>query len=485
MSDAGWVGQAFAVPLSDGRFGAIQILPGAQDGSDLAAVALDGVWTAAPSAAEAVACGPLRGSTNAIHAMEPKPLRRFVPLGTAGLVSVGEIRSHGSFYGFREWIEWAHVRPKRSRPEASRPGVPPVSTLDVGGGVVDVRRAGTEVHIGPPEVPVDKPVRWEALLETPGLDKLSYEGHDAAGALQAAKGLAGLSTLWLRLAGPVDVLDASTLGITDLMVIGARTLHVGSALETLSLGYASHEADVVPRVSHPMQGRGLLLRMWGLRAIPPAIEGLTRVRTYEQERVREARLAHLAGYTDLEELRLDGAPGRIVDIESLASLTRLDHVILHDFYELEAARFPAAADAPTLSHVAIWGYRASDEVKLKERLRDYWLVELTGKKKDAWIAANLSNPFRDWVDEHATLGKRACTAYAAAMRKVQKAKSAEDVAGAARELVAALNKLHEKHTFDTVMRETAFEALAALVDASPVRADMAGVLAAFDADRDF
>jgi hypothetical protein len=143
-------------------------------------------------------------------------------------------------------------------------------------------RAGTYVHIGPPAVPVDKRVRWEALLETPGLDELSYEGHDAAGALEAAKGLAGLSTLRLRLSGPVAVLDASTLGITDLMVIGARTVHVGSALRTLSLGFAPHDADVVPRVSHPTHGRGLLLRLWGLRAIPPAIEGLTRVRTYEQ-----------------------------------------------------------------------------------------------------------------------------------------------------------------------------------------------------------
>lgn len=45
---------------------------------------------------------------------------------------------------------------------------------------------------------------------------------------------------------------------------------------------------------------------------------------------------------------------------------------------------------------------------------------LRGAKNDAWLAAILDNPFRDWVDQDPRGGRAACNAYARAVRDIDR-----------------------------------------------------------------
>jgi hypothetical protein len=108
-------------------------------------------------------------------------------------------------------------------------------------------------------------------------------------------------------------------------------------------------------------------------------------------------------------------------------------------------------------------------------------LDLHGAKADTWLAANLDNPFRDWVDDHARGGAAACKAYAAAVRAGDRTAAAQTVL---RALIDALNDIDRRHELiDTLRREQAGDAFFALAGRAGVDVEPADMW--FDEWREF
>lgn len=121
---------------------------------------------------------------------------------------------------------------------------------------------------------------------------------------------------------------------------------------------------------------------------------------------------------ELESFRIHWRkpPGQLIDAAALASLTHLAVIELVDGYGLDADTLP---DLTSLTQLSISGLRRSIAPALKVRYRGTGVrLVLEGAKPDTWLAANLNNPFRDWVDDDARGGAAACKAYASAVRAI-------------------------------------------------------------------
>jgi hypothetical protein len=87
-----------------------------------------------------------------------------------------------------------------------------------------------------------------------------------------------------------------------------------------------------------------------------------------------------------------------------------------------------------------------------------------GAKTDIWLAANLDNPLRDWVDDDARGGAAACKAYADALRAIAGLpvggpERREQAIGVLHTMITRLNAIDAKHEMiDTLRREEACEA---------------------------
>jgi len=136
------------------------------------------------------------------------------------------------------------------------------------------------------------------------------------------------------------------------------------------------------------------------------------------------------------------------------------------------------------------GTRRTIAAILGRRFRD-GLVELSvhGVKTQAWLAAHMDNPFRDWVAESKAFGQAACKAYTRAWRAIvaiQPQAPDRITAGerALRDLVADLNTINHEHgLIDTHYRDQAWDAfhgLAARLDIPEAR-----IHELFDEDRHF
>jgi hypothetical protein len=106
---------------------------------------------------------------------------------------------------------------------------------------------------------------------------------------------------------------------------------------------------------------------------------------------------------------------------------------------------------------------------------------LRGAKSDTWLAANLDNPFRDWVDQDARGGAAACKAYAKAVRDIYRATMTDaDPEPILHTFIEALNRLD---FLDTINRKEAGEVFDDLLARAGVPKEQGGEW--FDQWRDF
>jgi hypothetical protein len=164
-------------------------------------------------------------------------------------------------------------------------------------------------------------------------------------------------------------------------------------------------------------------------------------------------------------------------------LKHLTVLMLTEAYGLDADTLP---DLPALRHLDLYGLRRSVAKPLRARYRDIRLV-LHGAKSDTWLAANLDNPFRDWVDDDERGGRAACKAYADAVKAIDKLappRGEDSVQPILRTLVDQLNKVEEQYgIIDTLRREEAGDAFINLATRAGVPSEVAD--AWFDDWRDF
>jgi hypothetical protein len=355
-------------------------------------------------------------------------------------------------------------------------GAGPV-TLGAAIGKLDLTGART---VGVPPV---GPVQWSALDQLACCTSLTWAGVDR-GLVAALTDHPIVENLeWT--AAPPD-LDLRGTNLTSLSIDGATgLLQLPDSLTSLHLMPGAR----IEVVSAAGEGQWLTLTvtMSGSGAGLPA--GLDRLRDLRYLGKGTISAAPLAGLRKLESLWLawHDAPGNLDDAAALSALPRLAHLTLTDAYGLDAETLP---DLPALAALTIHGLRRTTSTTIKARYRRTGIhVSIAGAKNDTWLAANLTNPLRDWADDDPRGGAAACRAYAAAVRSIDALPSEPPDPTAAAELVLRnfvqqLNHIDQRYELiDTLRREQAGEAFADLATRAGVPTDRADDW--FDQWRDF
>ncbi|MCB9574360.1 MAG: hypothetical protein H6709_19950 [Kofleriaceae bacterium] len=480
-----------AVPLGDDRWTACQVV--AVDDGGPVALSLQWLGDVRPTLDDVRDAPPLRVDHHAWDGdlawrhVTPAPPSTFVPLGALPVPpGLGACNAHGSWDGVggeiggqARWLALpAAARAAYKAAHRRRDDV----TLDLGALTVTARADRARLHVDAAALPPGTALRWAGLDDLGCLTELDYDGDDPGviGHLRARPMIAELS--WS--AHGQATIDLRELTITTFATTLAAplTLHLPPSVTTLRVrGDARH-------LTCHQAGDGRRLELWvgpdddGRLALPAG--GLARLDALHVWGARRVDAAAIATWTALTRLHVHGDAVTLDGVERLAALTALRRLELIHCYGLDAAAFPAAATAwPALTSASIDGHRKADAAALRARLAGVASVELRGGKTDAWLSANLDNPFRDWVDRAAAVGRAAAAAWRTACAALDGARSRRTTEAALRALVDAFNRLGDRHGLDTVDREEVGEAFLTLSRRAGIDDATSG--AWFDAWREF
>ncbi|MFC6018813.1 hypothetical protein ACFP2T_21705 [Plantactinospora solaniradicis] len=488
-------GSVAAMPLPLGGYGACQVASVAPD-SALVHL-LDWYSAETPTLAQLAGAGPLRLDHHA-HDGRPDGVGVFahhpVPPDFTWL-GVQPVRPEVSTTpnGYAEWLYLPRQVVAQRRWERLPAASKAAYRAGAGRGPVRVNLGGQPAEMGAgvgqldltrsPLVPTSGDVRWAGLDALPRCTTLFWSGPDR-GLSDFLATRPMISYLGWRDAPPEVNLGDS--GLTDLALSGSdlRTVRLPPELLGLTL------LGGLPRtVLVAERGRWLDLTA-EVPAVPaPLPEGLRAVRHLVLRGDGVILAAPLGVLTELETLSISWQkpPGRLVDPDAMASLHRLHTLRLGNAYGCDAATLP---DLPRLRRLEVDGLPRSVVAPLKARYRNTEVgLTVRGAKADTWLAANVGNPFRDWVDDDPRGGAAACRAYAAALRAVDRLPTDHpsrtgEVERILKTLVDALNRADEKYgLIDTVNREEAGDAFAGLARRAGVPAEQADSW--FDEWRDF
>jgi hypothetical protein len=138
---------------------------------------------------------------------------------------------------------------------------------------------------------------------------------------------------------------------------------------------------------------------------------------------------------------------------------KLRSIHLRELYDFDAHAFPD--ELPDLESVTIHGLQKDHSAVLKKKLASVPTAKVTGARTPEWIKTNLHNPFREWEEDDARMGKAACAAWLKASALAEKAGAAaskETAEVILRGLVDALNKIDKRTSLDTIRRDESGEA---------------------------
>ncbi|MBL7258379.1 hypothetical protein [Paractinoplanes lichenicola] len=467
------IGDVAVMRLPGGGYGACQV---AAAGPILCALA----WHSPepPTLEQLATAGPLRLDHHAnpgelalisVVATEPPPpgWQWIGRLPVPGGVPESTDRNSGWWYLAHEVAaqrRWDHELPAEAKQAYARAATRGRVEVDFGDRPQHLLAGRTRLDLtgsGEIDAPADGPVRWAGLDDLPRCTSLVWDGPDRGlGAALAAHPIVDDLT-WTDATGEADL---SGSGLTSLAINGhVELLRLPRGLTDLHLMAGAR----IETVDH----RGRLTVTVSDAAPLPA--GLDQV---DELRLSGGGTISAAALPDVESLWLDfnGPPGRLDDAGALGHLPRLSRLMLTDAYGLDADTLP---ELPALAWLTIHGLRRTTAAALRARYRRTAVrVLIGGAKNDTWLAANLTNPFRDWLDVDVREGKAACKAYASAVRAIDRH---DDASLALRTLIDQLNRLD----LDTIQREEAgdaFVALAARAGIPPATADTW-----FDAWRNF
>jgi len=482
-------GDVAAMPLHDGAWGACQVT-GVTEHS-LVVVALAWHSPQPPQLDDLAGVGPLildhhnwlgQPEHSNVSIEDPVPAE-FVWLGKLPVPAELDAmpNSYQGWGGFTLQVVAQHDWDQL--PEAVRSGYRAGATrgpVEVDFGAGPVRKLGATSRLDltgdDPAMPADGEVRWSALDRLPQCSGLVWAGPDR-GLAAALRDRPLIDSLAWR--DPPSTVDLRGTSLEHITLDGRVTdLHLPRSLRNLSLaGQGSGMA-----VTAPDDGRWLELSLETDGPHPSVPAGLRRIRTLTITGRGTVSAMPLRGLTELRTLwlRWQGPPGELLDADSLADLGHLTVLKLQDAYGLAAHTLP---DLPSLRHLDVYGLRRSITKPLRARYRHIRLV-LHGAKSDTWLAANLDNPLRDWVDGDEKAGRAACKAYAETVRALDKAREPDQARPILQALVDKLNAIEERYQIiDTIRREQAGDAFVALATKAGVPNDTADEW--FDDWRDF
>ncbi|MFI7616341.1 hypothetical protein ACIBP6_34470 [Nonomuraea terrae] len=300
-------------------------------------------------------------------------------------------------------------------------------------------------------------VRWPALDALPQLTTVRCSGPDRglAEALTARPIIQSL--VW---DDPPHTVDLSTTHLTTLTISGTgpRLLRLPPELIDLHV-----EGEPPAAVEAAGEGRWIHLSIAAFsRGVSNGLHG---VRRLDLRASGDLSLTALEALTDLEwlHIRWNHPHGGLLDDSRLSGVSRLHTLRLTDAYGVDAS---SLSHAPTsVRRLDVNGIRRSQSELLMARHRGTPVrVTVWGAKSDAWLASNIDNPLRDWVDDDEQAGAAACEAYASALRAIDHL-PADDPATATRaqpilrHLIEQLNAIEERsEIIDTLRREEAADA---------------------------
>ena len=451
------VGMVYAAPAGKGGFGACQLV-GSDDGN-LDVVALSWRGEHAPKLAQLRRSKPLTlthhahdGGQARVYVDGPPP-PEFVALGVLPPKLSGKPQ-RPSYSGW-EWvaIQIAAEAAWKRQPKRARDAYKRCHRDGPGDWRVSV---GSEAHCTHQASP-DEPFDWSQLDELGCLTELDVYG-DLPGLLEYAATRPLLKTLRWHRHGRKRI-DASGLTLDELAVTvpeaGLRL--VLGELNTLALlnhGKVS--------ATHPQRGEDLELELrFEAAELPPPIAGLSRLSSL-QASAKTLDLRQVTQYSRLRTLRLDAQRGAATHLDALRKLKQLTRFELNDCYDFDPKSLPPSKQMPNLACVELDGFRKT----LIPQLRQHWeglpRLELRGAKTDAWLEANIDNPFNSWVDHHpSAVASKAATAYRKSLTRLRKL-SAPKPAALKKEVrlyMAVFNDLDRRVGLDTVDREQVWEAL--------------------------
>jgi hypothetical protein len=307
-------------------------------------------------------------------------------------------------------------------------------------------------------VPVKGPIDWSQLDALPECLTVEWAGPER-GIIEAVAAHPNIRFLyWTDAADDID-LTSTRLGTVRLEGAGLRRVRLPESIETLLL----RRPPATLEVDAPEMGERLDLRLFQYGSDVVIPDGLRRTRKVWLWVGGEISAGVLAGLTDLEDLTLTfgDPPGVLTDLPELDRHRRLYNLQLDDAYGLAAESLP---ELPSLRYLTLNGTRRTTAAAVKARFKGSAVtVTVSGAKSQAWLAAHMDNPFRDWVEDSKTFGQAACAAYTRAWRAVDAiAPEAPDRLDAAeralRGFVADLNAINDKHgLIDTLYREQAWD----------------------------
>ena len=464
------VGAVLAVPLDDGRWTACQVV-GVTDGRPCVA-SLGWLGDGPPSLAALRGASVLRidhhnwqGAIDWHHVEASPPPGHVRTVGVLPVPDLGPCSVYGGWASVGQQVglqaRWDALPEATRRAYKAAPQGPGTEIeLDFGTGRERVRVATSDVTVRDGEAAV----RWAELDRLPRLTAITYAGTDAEVLAQVrARPLIGKLSWAKHGRSAIDLRDTNLVEV-GVEVLAPLTLTLAAQVHALQV---SGDASLLT-VVQPGDGQRLSLTVTAGADGHPRLpaRGLPALRALRVVNAATVEVAALAAHPRLTRLCLLGEVVRVPDIEGLAALRALRVLELIHGYGIDAARVPLAALAwPALERVVVDGYRRSDAARWKAILAGVASVELRGAKTDAWLAANLANPFRDWVDRAPAVGRKAAAAWRAARAAIGDGVVGSEAERILRTLVDVFNRIDAKHGIDTVEREevgAAFFALAAL-----------------------
>ncbi|MGC5011970.1 hypothetical protein ACLQ2R_14495 [Streptosporangium sp. DT93] len=341
--------------------------------------------------------------------------------------------------------------------------------VDLGGGPLPLRATTYDLDL-PAHLPR---LRWAALDALPHLTALRHSGSD--------RGLAEALTArplidQLTWNDPPDSVDLSTTHLTTLTISGTGLRHLRLPPGLMDLRLTAEPPEAVEAAEN---GRWIRLTMTAAAGTVP--DGLHGVRDLDLHVTGDLSPAALGALTDLESLHLRWSRpyGRLLDAFDLSGFPRLHTLRLTDAYGVDASFLPPSG--ASLRRLGVDGVRRSQATLLKARHKGNPVhVTVRGAKSDAWLAANVDNPLRDWADDDERAGTAACEAYASASRAIDRLPAgdpatADEARPILRTLVEKLNGIDERYEIiDTLRREEAADAFFGLAQRAGVPDSQAG-----------
>ncbi|MFI7707660.1 hypothetical protein [Nonomuraea sp. NPDC049480] len=450
------MGDVVAVPLPLGGYGACQVTAA---GEYLTVCTLDWRSDAVPALDELRAAGPLildhhswTGAPEVTNVAAADPL-------PAGFVRLGRLPPHPELprqcnsYGF--WTGLGAQVVLQRRWDVDIPAAVKAAYKAAGRGKVAVDLGGPPLVRSTALSALDLrehqgDIRWAGLDALPRLTTLSWAGPDR-GLAEALRDRPLVSTL--RWTDPPDEVDLSRTHLTGLALHGSRPSRLVLPAGLMELSLLGGPPEMVVAGAD-----GRWIRLTSRCGVPSGLGG---VRELVLEVAGDLPGTALDGLDELESLQVRWT-GPYGGLPGVVTLPRLHSLELVDAYGVEVPALPAPGGS--LRHLSVNGLRSSRSKAIKQRYKDSdVVVEVRGAKSDRWLAANIDNPLRDWVDDHQRGGAAACKAYAEAARAIAELSADDpgavaDARGVLKRFVEALNGIDERYEMiDTLRREEAGE----------------------------